>query len=211
MPRPPLQAPFLLLALSLLLSGASCSRDVAPDYGAVGSFSLTERNGQKVTAADLRGKVWVASFVFTRCTGPCPQVTATVSRLQKELDLTNRENLRLVTFTVDPERDQPKELQAYAENFRAHPERWLFLTGKQEDIHQLLLKGFKVPVAEQKGGKAGEEFQHSTRLVVVDQNGHIRGYFSGLALDSTPEAREEFERDLKRLQQTVNTLLKEKP
>src|SRR6516225_7165149 len=92
---------FWLLALLL---PAGCYTPLPPhDYGPVGPFSLMERSERTVTKNDLLGKVWVASFVFTRCTGPCPQVTATMARIQKDLDLKTRSDLRLVTFTIDPD------------------------------------------------------------------------------------------------------------
>src|SRR5207245_4926542 len=130
----------LLLPIVLVVGCArSPGRSPAPtadlDYP-VGSFALTERSGKTVTDADLRGKVWVASFVFTRCTGPCPQVTATVARLQNELK--DRADVRFVTFTVDPEHDRPEVLARYAANFNADADRWLFLTGDQEKIYSLL-------------------------------------------------------------------------
>src|SRR5690348_6284344 len=90
------------------------------DYGPVGDFALTERGGRTVTNADLAGKVWVASFVFTRCTGPCPQVTATVARAQAALR--DEPDVRLVTFTVDPQHDTADELKEYANHFGADPE-----------------------------------------------------------------------------------------
>src|SRR5215471_19542483 len=69
----------------------------------VGEFALTERSGKPVTDKDLRGKVWIGSFVFTRCTGPCPAVTNTMARLQAELkDEMKAGTVKLVTFTVDP-------------------------------------------------------------------------------------------------------------
>src|SRR6476661_7088736 len=129
----------LLLALACLpLLG--CPSNFTPPTGtahpdvriSAPEFALTERSGKTVTRDDLKGKVWVASFVFVRCPGPCPQVTATMARLQKELDLANHADLRLVTFTVDPGRDNPKELAEYANRYQADPERWLFLTGKSE-------------------------------------------------------------------------------
>jgi protein SCO1/2 len=172
-------------------------------------FTLTERSGKKVGLADLKGKVWVASFVFTRCTGPCPQVSAAIARLQTELP--DRDDLKLVTFTVDPERDDPAELRKYAEAFRADPQRWLFLTGNEEEIHRLLKESFKVPVERNHDAKPGDEFGHSTRLVVVDRRGNVRGYFNGVADPSAPGSKEELERELKRVKEKVTALLAETP
>ena len=144
-------------------------------------FAFTERSGKPVTKADLAGTVWVASFVFTRCTGPCPSVTATVARLQSELDLAHTPDLRLVTFTVDPGRDTAAELAKYADKFHADPARWLFLTGREADIHELLNKSFKIQAGPTTNPHppAGQEFDHSTRLAVVDKAGNVRGYFDG--------------------------------
>jgi cytochrome oxidase Cu insertion factor (SCO1/SenC/PrrC family) len=147
----------------------------------VPDFALTERNGQQLNKDDLHGHVWVASFVFTRCAGPCPQVTATVARIQAAT--TDWPDVKLVTFTVDPARDNPAELTKYAEHFRADPKRWLFLTGPEKQIHQLLMDGFKVGVERNANAKPGDEFSHSAKLVVVDQTGHIRGYFDGMNAD----------------------------
>jgi cytochrome oxidase Cu insertion factor (SCO1/SenC/PrrC family) len=144
-------------------------------------FTMTERTGTPVSKADLKGKVWVASFVFVRCTGPCPTVTATMARLQADLDLANQPDLRLVTFTVDPDRDTPDELKKYAAQYRAHPDRWLFLTGKEDEIHRLAKEGFKIGVDRSTNPNPveGQEFDHSTRLAVVDREGRVRGYFDG--------------------------------
>src|SRR5829696_4680762 len=105
-----------LLVVAALLPCSGCTpRPEQEGYYPVPDFSLTERSGRTVTRDDLRGKVWVASFVFTRCTSHCPQVTRTVARLQEELGLDRRDKLRLGTCTVDPERDQPDDLRLYAE------------------------------------------------------------------------------------------------
>ena len=201
-----------LLALALPLLSAGCQTAPPPDdLGPVGSFTLTERNEKTVTQADLLGKVWIASFVFTRCTGPCPQVSGTMARLQS--DFADQSDVRLVTFTVDPDRDDPKELERYAANFRAEPQRWLFLTGKEKEIHTLLREGFKVPVERRSGQdvKPGEEIMHSPRLVVVDRKGHIRGYFMGVRESLSEQPEKEFEENLKKLHQTVAILLREAP
>jgi protein SCO1/2/putative membrane protein len=207
-----------LLAGATLLGGLSCRPTAAPDdLGTVGSFELTERNGQKVTDQTLRGKVWIASFLFTRCSPlpdggppPCPQVARTLEDLQKKLRLSRRDDIRLVTFTVDPDHDQPKELQVYARAFHADPDKWLFLTGSREQIYRLLREDFKVGVAAKQppGETKRVEIDHSTRLVVVDQNGHIRGYFEGLPSrdQQGKEYLAEFEESQKRLRQTVAAL-----
>jgi protein SCO1/2/putative membrane protein len=193
----------------------------------VGAFSLTERSGRTITDEDLAGKVWIASFQFTRCTGPCPQISQTMRRLQKELAALP--DVRLVTFTVDPERDHPEELRRYAEHFEADPERWLFLTGPEKEIYRLLKEGFHVHAA-QRQGKArtpGAEVEHGTKLVVVDRHGHVRGYYDGLPAQKPAGADTEpagvvlsssaapipddpevaFEQGLARLRRQVRTLL----
>src|SRR5207248_9668226 len=110
---------------------------------------------------------------------------------------------------VDPDGDQPRELQDCARQFQADPDKWLFLTGKKEDIHRLLVEGFKVGVREKPVGerKPGDEFDHSTHLVVVDRDGNIRGYFWGLAPTDGGSAGEEvYEDDLRKLRETVRQL-----
>jgi protein SCO1 len=202
---------YLLSAAVFSLPLVSCQQRVEEDLGPVGAFTLTERSGQTVRDTDLLGKVWIASFVFTRCTGPCPQVTTSIARLQN--DLKNEADVRFVTFTVDPEHDHPEELTRYADNFKADAERWLFLTGKEEDIYRLLREGFHVPV-EQNRGEArtdGNEVMHSTRLVVVDRRGHVRGYFHGVRDLDSPEAEREYETNMQRVRQTVAALLREAP
>lgn len=173
------------------------------------AFTLTERHGQKVSSTELRGQVWVASFVFTRCTGPCPQVTGTMTRLQSELKLADEPNLRFVTFTVDPERDTPTELLDYAQKFRAHEQKWLFLTGNEEQMHRLLKEGFKVSAQRSPMPKPGEEFDHSSRIIVVDQQGSIRGFFDGIRREKGQQVEQEFTANLEALKALVRKLLNE--
>jgi protein SCO1/2 len=173
-------------------------------------FTLTERSGRPVSKADLRGKVWVASFVFTRCTGPCPSVTGTVAKLQADLDLDRHPDLRLVTFTVDPDRDTPDALKKYAQHFHAHPDRWLFLTGPEADVHRLAKDGFKI-LAERSATPnppEGQEFDHSTRVAVVDKKGRVRGYFDGYRDPNDPDGAH-YAESYEKLKQAVTALLSE--
>ena len=177
------------------------------DFGKPGAFKFVDMTGTPFDSESLNGKVWIASFVFTRCTGPCPAVTASMARLQEELKETS--DLKLITFTVDPERDDPAELTRYAANFRADPKRWTFLTGSEKEIHKLMKEGFKLGIERAKTPVKGQEFDHSTRLVLVDRDGTIRGYFPGVA-SSEPEAksaREDFEAAFQKLKSSAVALV----
>ena len=175
----------------------------------VPEFTLTERFEKPVSKADLTGKVWVASFMFTRCGGPCPRVTATMTRLQGELDLANQSDLRFVTFTMDPERDTPEVLRRYAtDRAKAHPEKWLFLTGEEAAMLKLIKDGFLIGVSKSTDPKPGFEFNHSTYLVVVDKQGRIRGHFNGFPGEHDAEGSQ-YEESLSRLKAKVGDLLKE--
>lgn len=214
--EPAAQVRVLILPVALaLLAVSSCHKPVKEndDHGPVADFTLTERSGAKIRTADLHGKVWIACFIFTRCTGECPQVTGTMARLQAELDLADADALRLVSFSVDPERDDPEELKRYAEKFQAHPQRWQFLTGKKDDIHRLCRESFHLSVEEKPKDDPtpGDPFAHSSKLVLVDRRGHIRGYYDGLPSSHRAEDHAAFEKNLKHLQEKVAALLKERP
>ena len=177
----------------------------------VGDFTLTDQDGRTVRPSDpeLAGKVWVASFIFTRCAGPCPQVTATMVRLQNEL--ADRPDVRLLTFTVDPEYDTPEVLKKYAGRFGAHPDRWRFLTGPEADVYRLENDGFKIGATKNPDAQAspGDAVSHSTLLAVVDRHGVVRGYFDGMADPSVENSTRAFEEDQQRLIAKVQALLHE--
>ena len=159
----------LAVAMGYSMWQASLRRDVEqlPVIRAVPEFALTDQNGQSVTNADLRGKIWIADFIFTRCKGPCPLMTARMLEMQKAL--TKTPEVKLVSVTVDPEYDTPEVLKAYAEANFADPERWKFLTGDKVVIEKLVTEGFMQHLAEENG-----EPVHGTMFLVVDGNGMVR-------------------------------------
>jgi protein SCO1 len=186
---------------------ASSSASDDMDLGPVQDFSFTERSGRTVSRADLLGKVWVAGFVFTRCTGSCPQVCATMAHLQKET--AGEPDVRLVNFSVDPRHDTPEVLRQYAERYQADPDRWLFLTGDRDAIYDLIGSSFHLGVQETQGTarRPGNEVTHSSRLALVDRRGHVRGYFDGRQVDDegTPV------NDVPQLVGRIKALLGERP
>ena len=159
----------LAVAMGYSMWQASLRRDVEqlPVIRAVPEFSLTDQNGQTVTNADLRGKIWIADFIFTRCKGPCPLMTARMLEMQKALVKTPE--VKLVSVTVDPESDTPEVLKAYAEANFADPNRWKFLTGDKTIIEKLVTEGFMQHLAEENG-----EPVHGTMFLIVDGNGMVR-------------------------------------
>ena len=148
------------------------------NYGMVPAFQLTNQNDRRFGSADLAGKIWIADFIFTSCRGPCPIISTRMSELQKPLRETD---VHLVSFTVDPEKDTPRVLYYYAEKLHAQPGRWDFLTGAKATLYDLSSKGFKLGVSD--GSTEEGQPVHSTRLVLVDRLGMIRGYYDVLAPD----------------------------
>ncbi len=150
--------------------------DSAEVFWPVAPFQLIERAGAPITLDTLKGRPWIAGFVFTRCTGPCPRITANMRKLQDELA---GSDVRLVTFTVDPLHDTPQVLEAYAKTFGADPVRWLYLTGPLEEVRKVSFESFRLPFERDDAQPAGQLVAHRTVLTVVDREGQIRGYYEG--------------------------------
>lgn len=156
---------------------------VAPEFPEVPPFLLTERDGTAIDNTALDGKVWVAEFAFTRCK-LCPQVSATMAKLRSELKLTDRDDFRLVTFTVDPEHDTADELKKYAERFtKPDDRRWLFLRGPRKYMELLCRRGFKLGLEEKPDAPPELRFDHYLELLVIDKRGKVRGHYPGLPPD----------------------------
>jgi protein SCO1/2 len=147
-------------------------------YGAVPSFQFVNQSGQRFGTEQLSGKIWIADFIFTSCPGPCPMISSRMSELQKPLSDTD---VHLVSFTVDPGKDTPEVLNGYAEKLHAHPGRWDFLTGSKSSIYDLSRNGFKLGISDNQGD--GGTPLHSTRMILVDRRGQIRGYYDATAAD----------------------------
>lgn len=154
-----------------------------PRLAPVPEFSLPERGGGRLSLEGLRGKVWVADFIFTSCASTCPLMSQQMANLQADLrhfPLDQRERVRLVSFSVDPERDTVQRLAEYAGQFRASPEFWYFVTGEKGEIRKLAQEGFKISAMDNPTPGSGEEILHSSKLVLVDREGFVRGYYDSL-------------------------------
>lgn len=192
---PPVKALAILLAMAAatavggLITTSAMSRAIAereknpPKPAAaelktaliVPEFSLTERSERKITLADFKGRVGVFGFVFTNCPSTCKMVTGVMARLRSQLP----PQIQMTSITVDPIHDTPAVLREYADQQKADANTWWFLTGKRNEVYDLIRNGFKLSVEENAMIKRpmDEPITHSSRLAVVDKQGRIRGYF----------------------------------
>lgn len=162
-----------------------------PVLGTLADFQLTNQLGQPVTLASLKGNVVVADIIFTRCPGPCPFITQHLITIQNSLAPTLP--VRFVSLSTDAAFDTPAVLRKFGERMGADPRRFLFLTGRREEIHRvatspnggLMLVSLEKPATERLG--EDDLFVHSTRFVLVDKRGRIRAYFDGERPELQPE------------------------
>ena len=113
-----------------------------PEIGNIPQFEFTNSDGNTVTLDNLKGKVWVADFIFTTCTMACPMMTGNMNIVHKKFK--KNDNVRLVSISVYPEFDTPEVLKNYASQYDADTEKWLFLTGKEDAVKDIIRDGFKI-------------------------------------------------------------------
>lgn len=159
----------IVLGCSVVALAGCAAHAGLPSYSTVPDFNLTDQTGAAFdSASKLTGKVWIADFVYTTCPGPCPRMSSQMHQVQT--GLAGIENIRLVSFTIDPKNDTPQVLNEYAGHFQAEPGRWFFLTGSEQTLQHLSRDIFLL-------GDIGGNLEHSTRFVLIDQKSHVRGYY----------------------------------
>jgi protein SCO1/2 len=163
-----------------------------PHLGEAPAFTLASEGGKTVARADLAGKVWIADFIFTRCGGSCPILSSRMAALA--VKMRDVPEIRFVSFGVDPEYDTPEVLAEYGRKLGADPARWSFLHGPRPVVRSLVKDGFKLAI-EDAPADSVEPILHSTRFVLVDGQGAIRGYYDGM--DQAPV--DQLERDARAL------------
>ncbi len=147
-------------------------------------FSLQNQEGKTVSLSDIRGKIVIADFFFTRCPTICPAMTSNMKRLAESIhsgqrvgDKSNKK-VHFISFSIDPERDSVPELKKWADRFQINPDQWWLLTGDKKTIYDLALEEMKLGLVDGEG--VDTSFIHSDRFVLIDTNRHVRGYYSGL-------------------------------
>jgi protein SCO1 len=158
------------------------------------SFRYQNQDGKWIDNASVKGKVFVADFFFTSCPSICPKMTSQLKRLQVLTE--DVPELRFLSFSIDPEVDQPEVLKKYIHEYGVSTRNWDFLTGDEEETHELGVKGFLVHAESDEDAPGG--FAHSPSFVLVDREGLIRGIYDGTSTN-----------DVDQLNKDLRTLLRE--
>lgn len=185
-----------MLLLSLVVVGVGAgffalarqqSASPPPAYWDAPEFALLDQTGDTLRSAELRGAPWVASFIFTNCTGVCPLISTRMAELRDSLAAAGLlgGDVRLVSFSVDPARDSPDVLRDYAERYGGSPpDEWAFLTGSPPDaVLSMIQDGFRLSAVGPSDAVADTasnyQVNHSPRIVLVDSDGVVRGLYRG--------------------------------
>ena len=138
-------------------------------------FLLTDQDGQPFVLSSLHGKVVLIDFIFTTCPGPCPILSRKFSHVQRRLGEHLTKDVMLLSVTIDPRRDTPEALRAYAKRYKADAEGWKFLTGTPLQILMIATQY----EAEYRGGSEGIT-DHRLRTCVINQEGIVVKTFNGV-------------------------------
>lgn len=141
----------------------------------VPQFSFTNQDSKAITSDFVKNKVWVADYFFTSCGSSCPKLTHSLKNIQTEFS--NDNNVRLMSFSVDPTHDTPARLTSYAKLFGAKTGQWQFLTGDKKELYRFARNGLFISASDGDGGP--NDFIHSSNLILIDKEGYIRGYYDG--------------------------------
>lgn len=155
------------------------------------AFALVDEGGKPFGKAEMKGRVWIADFIFTSCADACPKLTQKMKGLQDRLVAPEQGGqIALLSISVDPARDTPAKLLQYGEAYGARRGLWKWLTGPQGELERTVVEGFKIALDRQpREAAAGarltddqihaEAFDifHGEKLVLVDKDGRIRGYY----------------------------------
>lgn len=145
------------------------------DLGKVPTFNLRDQTDSPATLADLAGHPWLADFMFTSCPDICPTLSARLASVATKYE--KREDLRFVSFSVDPGTDTPARLADYAARFGAKYPTWRFLTGETTEMRRVVVDGFKLLMEKAPAtGTQPETILHGSRFILVDTKGTIRAY-----------------------------------
>jgi protein SCO1/2 len=180
---------FIIAGVAAIYKITAMSIQPLPVYMALPNVTLVNQDGQKFDFNQTRGKVVVLSPIFTNCTDICPLTTAKMKLIQEQIKIAGMSNqVQLISFTVDPERDRPEVLKQFSERFNIDPGNWTFLTGSSDQIQTLIkglglyveriynIDGTSVPESALPHPPVGTPYDinHTDCLFLIDRQGNVR-------------------------------------
>ena len=158
-------------------------------HHAIADFAFLNQDSTTITNEDFSDVIYVADFFFTKCPSICPIVKKQMIRIHDEF---KNDKLKLVSYTMDPERDTPSVLKDYADRLEVSSPKWHFLTGDKKELHDISPEYFSIIIED---GDVPGGFDHTGKLLLVDQNRHIRAFCEG----TDEEDVTDFIKDIKKL------------
>jgi protein SCO1 len=161
----------------------------------VSNISLTNQLGERISLDDLKDKIVIADFFFTRCPSICPTLTRNMKGLQDALKMKNPRRkidsafVQFLSFSVDPDRDSVEALKKYADKYGVNHDSWWLLTGPKKEIYDFAFNELKIGL--QDGGSVDSNFIHTGKFVLLDKERIVRGYYDGLDTASLSKLAED--------------------
>lgn len=178
--------PFLLggiigiLSLHLVRELGDARRSAPPPLLKIGDWQLTDHNGDNFGSLQLNGKVVIANLFFTRCPSICPKLIHAMKEVSKRFDGFDK-SVNFVSISIDPEYDKPKILRKYMLKNNISNKNWSFLTGDKQKVYSVVIEKMKLHAGDKKNEKINNkkyDIDHFGKIILLDQNGNLRGIFS---------------------------------
>lgn len=182
---------------AFIFGGNDLWRAKLPVLSYVQPFSFTDQRGLNITQQDVNGKVYVAEYFFSTCKGICPRMNNNLKEVYDKFS--DRDDLLILSHTVDPEGDSVERLKAYGDSLGVQPGRWLFLTGRKDSLYHAARVSYLLDDPENSKQHITEQFIHTQFFALVDRIGRVRGIYDGLKKD-----------ELNKLTKDIDEVLKEK-
>lgn len=173
-----------------ILGNKETLKDGTVKYHSIPSFSFIDQDSMPFTEKSVENHIYVVDFFFISCPSICPMVSRQMLRVYDRFIKENQ--LKFVSFSIDPKRDTVERLANYARNLGVNTQKWKFVTGEKAAIFDIAKAYFSIAIenAEAPGG-----FDHSGRLILVDTKKHIRSFCDG----TDPSSVDVFMEDIQRL------------
>lgn len=149
----------------------------------VKNIEFTNQLGKKVSLDDLKGKILVVNFFFTRCPSVCPGLARSMKRLQDSFKK-NDSIVQFISISVDPEHDSVPQLRKFADRYNANHDSWWFVTGDKKEIYDFALNEMKAGLADTEVDSA---FIHTENFFLLDSSRVVRGWYNGF--DTVKQAK----------------------